>query len=160
MAGRIAERKGHPHSPGSGDGLVRGDGKVPQAQRGEHALDVEPDAVTDDLDGSTGLAYGRDQVHEGLVERQRIDGLQQDLPIVGQDLHVPGDQLARALAALDVEPIHACHQLLVRNEFGEQPVSHISERDGAVEVHEETDGRTILIELGTWAAVVKERSRA
>ena len=72
-----------------------------------------------------------------------VDLAQQQLGVAGQHLHVPGDELARALAALDVELVHVPHQGLVLDQPRQQHVADVVEADGAVEVEQHAEGRAV-----------------
>ena len=86
------------------------------------------------------------EVHERLVQRHGVDDGVQRRRVTRQDVHVPGGQLAGALAALVVELVHAPHRGLVGHELPQQGVADILEADGAVEVDEDADRRRCAIE--------------
>ena len=129
MAGRVPVGEGHAGATPAEHRRVGGHGQVVEAQSGEHALDVEADPIADDLDGSARVLDDPHEVDERTVQRQGVDDGVERRRVTRQDVHVPGRQLTRALAALVVELVHAPHRGLVGHEIPQQGVADILEAD-------------------------------
>ncbi len=153
-AGRVAVGEADPGAALAEHGGVGGHGQVLQAQAREHAFDVEAHAVADDLDGGAGLAHDAHQVVERLVQWHGVHLAEECRGVARQDLHVPGDELPRALEVVDVELVHAPDLVLVLDEAGQQDVADVLEADGAVEVDEHADGCAAGSKTGCRAATL------
>ena len=140
-AGRVAVGEGHAGATPAQLGRVGGHGQVGRPSRASMRSTWKPTPSLTISMAAPDLLHDPHEVHERLVQRDGIDDGVQRRRVARQDLHVPGGQLARALAALVVELVHVPHRGLVGHELPQQGVADILEADGAVEVDEEADRR-------------------